>query len=246
MNKEILDVIVNSASRPILLKRTAIQFKDRLKYDGKLRFILHEDCLIKEKSDDLIKWAKDSGIFDIIERSDPSRTHGVALYWLLNQVRSKYVLRFEEDWDLVRDFDLTKATDLMDKYNDINQIIFNKRCTFREKHGWKKVEIERDGCKLTANMHWSFIPALWRMSFTFNRWTQPPLAGVKIAWYVNPMMKKKGKNDPMPDAIWMMNNVGVYFMGGFGEHPFVKHTGIVTTKPYGTNIFNEEEHGKKS
>jgi hypothetical protein len=225
-----LDIIISSASRPEFLKQMLISLSEKLKFTGKTRYIFHEDVLLPEKSKRVLKIIEPYD-FDIVGVDDPPLGQPLSLDFGISKVESDYFLVLEDDWVFNRELPIDLVLDLMENNKDINQICFNKRGTFREKHGWKKVEIERDGTFLVTNVHWTLIPSVWRTSFTKKYWKTPPKQ-VILQWWWNLRVKQlESKGDErVRYADWMMENVGAYFLGKYGEPSFIKHIGTKTTR----------------
>ena len=61
-----IDIIKTSASRPELLKKSIESMLCYLSYDGELRWLMHEDFLNKEASEECVRIAENFGIFHMI------------------------------------------------------------------------------------------------------------------------------------------------------------------------------------
>lgn len=132
MKKEPIDVWRMSASRPWQLKDTSQSLFDKLKYSGELRYHLIESVLVEELSQQCVEYAKSIGYQIHIIR--PAKGQGFAMdYALRNIIKSKYSLKWEDDFVPEVDIPLDTCVELMEKYSHINQICFNKRETIRAK-----------------------------------------------------------------------------------------------------------------
>lgn len=219
--KRMIDIVRTSASRPDLLQRSTESLLEKILWDGDTRMILHEDVLNKEASNKCIKWAEKSGLFDIIEVSNPPITQGPSLCWLMSKITSEYFLNWEDDFLAVRPIDLNLVVKVMDENKDVNQIAFHKRQTMSNRHGWPKKEVVRSGVWLTTNPHWAFTPSIERTSFIKPQWVDLPKFSNPV-WIINPIVKK---TNVMRSAEWLIENVGCYFLGKIGESAFSKHIG---------------------
>ena len=216
----VIDVIRTSASRPELFKASTRSLKEGLLYSGKLRWLMHENYLDREASKEIVRFAKESGLYEEILEADPSIGQGMALTRLLKRTRARYVFNFEDDWEIVRPIDLDAACRLMDENPGIHQIVFNKRDTMRDVNEFKKLEVDFSGTKLVTCPHWRLTPALWRVSFIWPWWAADDSGN--FHWNLNDRMKGSRK---MRDAEWVVRHTGTYYMGKFDEKQFVRHLG---------------------
>lgn len=217
-----IDIIRTSASRPNCLKKSTESLMQKLKWEGSIRMILHEDFIRKSLSEECWKYAQEAGIFPVVRKDDPPLTQGCSLHWCISKTTTPYVLNWEDDWEAIRTIDLDTCVKIMEENPDVNQIAFHKRKIMTNRHGWPKKEVVRSGITLTTNPHWAFTPALWRMSFVRTWWQRPP-RGNNPVWFCNQIVKKSSE---MRSAEWMIENVGCYFLGGFREPAFVNHLGF--------------------
>ena len=216
-----IDVIRMSASRPDLLVISTESLQRHLKFDGQLRFLLHEDYLNNDLSDKCVSYAESTGLFDVIVKDNPKIGQGRSLTKMLKMVNTKYIIHWEDDYELLCDLDLNTVVRLLDNNEDINQISFQKRQIMSEKPGFKKIEITRDYLKLTTNPHWAFIPAIWRVSFIQPKWVE---FENDIHWRINDILKGK-RSVVEADANWVIKNTGTYYFGGIDEGHYTNHIG---------------------
>lgn len=234
-----IDMVISSGSRPEFLKRTLESFSERFKFSGKIRYIFHEDVLLPEKTEEVLDIIKPYN-FAIVQVDNPPLGQPLALNASMQHIKSDYFFNLEDDWVCDRDLPIDHVLALMEKHRDINQVCFNKRSTMTEKYGWKKVEIERDGQCFVTNVHWTLIPSLWRTSFMKKYWKTPPKHCI-IQWWWNKEVKQLAQDvDGVRYASWMMENVGAYFLGKYGEPPYVRHIGVNTTRSNGPNNIFEK------
>jgi len=224
-----IDIMRTSASRPEFFKATTEALVERVKFSGKLRWIVHEDCIFEESSDRVMEYIEQSGIYEIYHRDNPPIKQGPSLKWLLDQTKTDYILNFEDDFYLLKEINLDKLIEVMDNNNNINQIGFQKRPLSFHKYSFTVKESQYDGVPLTTNMHWAFTPALWRSSWIKERWITADNSGFN--WTLNSHLKG-GKTMDQTDASWIEKNMGTYFLGQ------VKHKRLL--KENGGNLIQEE------
>ena len=216
-----IDIIRTSASRPELFKASTESLIEGLRYSGKLRWMMHENYLNKSASEQVIRYAKESGLYEVVIESNPSVGQCMGLTKLLRQVRTKYLFNYEDDWEILRPIDLDVASKIMDENPGVNQIAFHKRDTMRECSGLKKAEVVRSGHKLVTSPHWRLTPALWRTSYIRPRWVATESSN--FIWTLNDRLRGANK---APNADWIIRNTGTFYMGGFDEKKFVRHLGV--------------------
>jgi hypothetical protein len=212
-----LDMLMLSCSRPDLFKQTIDSFNSMVKYSGNIRKILHEDMAKEELSKEVLDYAKDK--FDVITFDKPPLGQGFSLDKLVNMVKTKYFLSWEDDWEIREEIDLDRCVELMNKFPQINQIVWHKRGIMRHKQWFEKKEVNFDGTILTTNPHWGFQPGIWRKSFIMKYWKKFPS---HVHWRINDEIK--GANSQR-DASWIMANVGCYFWGPIGGGHVMNHLG---------------------
>lgn len=223
-----VDIIRTASSRPELLKKSTESLLLSIVCSYPFQHIIHEDCLFAEESEKTVSWIKKSNLFDHLIVSNPSVGQTVALNKLVTYTLADYLLSWEDDWVALRPIDINLAIKIMEENNDVNQICFHKRRTMKEKPGFVKKEVVRSGVTLVTNPHWAYLPALWRMKFVKTWWVPPE--GRRSIWYYNDLLK----NGEVTDADWVIKKAGTYYLGKFGEMPFVEHIGadLSTRKKY--------------
>ena len=158
---EPIDVWRMSAGRPDMLMKTTETLHKYLKYRGELRFHLIEAVLVQELSDQCMKYMKEKWGYTI-HCINPAKGQGYsAQYALDNAIKSKYALKWEDDFMPEVDIPLNDCVDVMEAHSKVNQICFNKRETMKEKRcaahyelvkKWGYKEISRKGT--TATFGW--------------------------------------------------------------------------------------------
>jgi hypothetical protein len=183
MYNEPIDVWRMSASRPWQLKETHGPLVEHLKYRGELRYHLIESVLQPGYSKECIEFGKNNGYKVYI--IDPAKEQGDAIDLAINEaIKSKYSLKWEDDFLPEVDIPLDNCVDLMEKHQHINQICFNKRETMKyKKHTNRKGEVYNwhkeqrifeldDGrsVPLVVKEKWWFGSAIWRMDYIRKHW----------------------------------------------------------------------------
>jgi hypothetical protein len=226
-NEVVIDIMRTSASRPDFLEHSTEKLIKHLKYTGLFRWLIHEDQLDKNRSDECMKYINECGVYNVIDRHYPPLGQGHSLGWLLNKVRTKYVLNFEDDFEPIKDIDIDILIKLMNDNPDINQIAFHKRPIMKKKPHFIKKQVIKNGITLVTNQHWAFTPSIFRLSFLKPKWQNFP---VDPHWKMNGILKQHKK---LRDADWVMKNVGTYFLGGWKFKYMKKENGgNLTEKEY--------------
>ena len=165
-----IEVMIDSGSRPFLLKKTMPTFIEHFKYSGRLRWMFHEAILDPSLSKENLEWAHSSGIFDVIESTSNPKGEAISINTMLNKTVGKYFIHVEDDYAFRRDVDLDVMVHIFENASDVNQLVFNRRDTMVECANWYKGDYERAGHMLTTSPHWRFTPAIWRLDWIKPRW----------------------------------------------------------------------------
>lgn len=221
-------LFVTSASRPKVLEKTLVDLEKRVvdcNPGTEFVKVLHEDCLDPEKLHETKYLAQHFGYERIV--SNPSVGLCRSIYKGLQHIYLPYILRFEDDWEIIRNIPVDEVIVWMERYKKINQVIFNKRKTERKKAvdgQWfilKEIRLENFQGRITMSPFWGLLPAIWRTSFVKPKFVEPPLQAKTREFIDNivfgPEMDRSHKN--------IAENVGCYFYGKIMEKPFIKHTG---------------------
>jgi hypothetical protein len=214
----IIDIMRTSASRTEFLKITTESLVKHLKHTDYFRWLIHEDCMNEKASNECIEYIKNCGIYSIVRQDNPPLGQSGSLTWLLNEVSSKYVINWEDDYELFKDINITELVNLMDNNSGINQIAFQKRNIWEGKGDFKHKQVKIDGISLVVSSHWSFPPSIIRTSFLKNVWQD---LGDPIHWKIRELMQGKEQRD----AEWMEKNVGNYFLGEIGSGHYIHNLG---------------------
>jgi hypothetical protein len=212
-----IDIIRTSSSRPELLELTTHSLQKHLKFDGNFRWLIHEDA-VNDRSPKCMDFIENSGIYNVYKQDSPPVGQGNSLFWLLNQVKSKYILYIEDDWRLLKDINLNEVINIMEEHNDVNQICFNKRAIMKKKQWFTKKEVYKNNIALTTNMYWTFIPSLWRMSYIKDKipYNLKECTGGQLSYGVNTHLRQlfgNGEDQNQFHADWVIKNTGTYFLG---------------------------------
>lgn len=192
-----LDVLITASSRPQLLKPTVEYFHKFIHFEGKMRWILHEDFVYKEQSKETIKWAKESGYFDEIYEDDPPLGLGVSIEEMLKKINTKFMFYLQDDWVFERPVDLDRIVYTMERDDKINCIHFNKYRNMPMVDGFKQKEMTLTdaGLRVCIFHSWSLLPGVWRTDFVRDRWIEPrtnrPVAW--FTWQLGSGIKRRGK-----------------------------------------------------
>lgn len=173
-------LIVTSASRPHLLGPTLQSF---LAHADALpqKIFIHNDAAFRPGTVEADhRWTQIKvGLADldyprqiVLTHADPPRRLGLALWWLLHNVETEYVVYSQDDFVTVRDLPIRRALAVMMEY-EARQIRFNKRATLSQKDTWKGVWKKEERVvytsagaaeTLTVSDHWYFQTGLWRVA----------------------------------------------------------------------------------
>jgi hypothetical protein len=210
-----IDIIRTSASRPDFLRISTESILDKMKFSGSFRWILHEDCLSRPLSDELMKYVEGCGIYEIFHRDNPPIGQGLSLSWLMDKANNKYVINFEDDWELLKEVNVDKLCDLMDRHENINQIAFFKRPIMKNKKNFIKKQVVIDDVPLVVPPHWAFTPNIFRLSYLKPRWKNFSSNVHFEMQHVLKMRTEKEErgNQYFRDAEWMEKYVGNYYLG---------------------------------
>jgi len=224
---KVIEIMVDSASRPDLLRRTVESMRERIRFSGQLRWLFHEAVLDAKLSIECVEYVTGLNMFDLIEVDPKPRGEGVSITKILKMCESKYFIHWEDDFLAVRDIDLDIPYYIFENTTDVNQIIFNRRDTGPSSGTFFKKEVWRVGHMLTTSPHWRYTPAVWRLSWIMHRWIEYP--GNLSHWQINHQLQQKvpDMNEGLgkKDAQWVIDNMGTYYIGPIDEKQYVQHIG---------------------
>ena len=215
-----IDVFFNTASRLEYLIPTVNSFLNNMKYSMGFRLILHDDVIKKEGSAKVSKWVEESKLFDLFIKTEPAKRLGCAIYKELKIAESPFIINWEDDWILLKEVFLDEILEAMVKNPKINEVTFNHDGNDSSKHGVHRPMLDCGTFRLTQIQEWAIGPSVWRTEFVRSKWPDHADAHhcLRVFGSINP-----GRERGME---WMANNVGCYFMGGYGEGLYVKHIGV--------------------
>ena len=169
------ELIVTSASRPHLLEQTLLTLAEMMDQLPRL-VTVHDDAVFPGKEAEVRLTAERHFPGSRIVCHDPPIGLGPALYQLIRDVRTDYVLYSQDDFETIRGLPIRLALEVMEQHG-INQIRFNKRRTMDRKGDFVKCErffrttrrLEggetiAESLPLTVADHWYFQTGLWRTS----------------------------------------------------------------------------------
>lgn len=227
-----IDVVVWGGSRPHLFWKTIEAFHKHIKFDGRIRFFLEDgdrDHELALESQEIAQQNKFDGI-----NIEQVNSYGYAMTNAMDRwVTSSYMFSLEDDWEFVRDIDLNIVIDLMDKYEILRQVRFNKRHTMGAKGIGEQTfyKLERDFYLndkqyiLTTGDKWTMLPALWKMSYLRPRWEGAFSHGfwhITNALYAADNIKVPATKEA---PLIIRDKMGFWIWGKIGNPPYVKHNG---------------------
>jgi len=220
-----IEIMIDSGSRPFLLKKTLPSLVEHFKYSGRLRWMFHEAILDGGLSKENLEYAHSLGLFDVIESTTNPTGEAVSINTMLGKTVGEYLIHVEDDYMFKRDVHLDKMKYIFDNAPDVNQIVFNRRDTMVEVAGWMKGEYEKAGYTLTTSPHWRFTPAMWRLAWIKPRWE--PYEGASGHWAINKKLQMEVKDDnTLKTHQWVAENMGTFYYGPIGERRFCRHVGF--------------------
>lgn len=219
-----IDIMIDSASRPDLLKITVESLRKNLKCSKPIRWLFHEAVLNETLSNQCLEYINNLAMFDVVHKQHNPQGEMVSIGTMLEKVNADLFIHWEDDHILVRELDLDLCTDIFKKCPKVNQLAFNKRQTMSDVSGWKKKEVEYEGYKLTVSPHWRISPAIWRMSWIKPRWKS--IKGNNGHWLMNDLLQRVWKGHPEnKTADSVIEVMGTFYLGPIGEHGYVEHMG---------------------
>ena len=221
MEEKIIEVMVDSGSRPEILKETLPIIMDRLKFTGRLRWMFHEVLIDRKKSEENLKYVESLGVFDVIESNEPLG-QAISVGNILEHTRSKYLIHIEDDYILTKEINLDHMWHIMEECGDVNQIAFNRRKTMPDVAGWKKRMYDKANHVLTTSPHWRFTPAMWRLSFIKPLWEH--WEGPNGHWALNNKLQV-GMDNTNKTAELVAERMGTFYYGSVGEPALCEHVG---------------------
>lgn len=195
-----IDLLMTSASRPNYLDITMYTLHKHLK-NVDIRYILHEDIVKKEESHLLLRTVGES--FDIIRVTNPAKRLFHAIREGLKLVESKYVLKWEDDWILLRDIDIGKIIKIFEKDNSVNQVMFNKQMNIG--CGIHKEVNKGEVTLVPFYNEWGMGPGIWRTDYIREKWID-------------------GMDIYAPDFGEV--DIGSFWYGGLEERGYIHHIGM--------------------
>jgi hypothetical protein len=161
-------IIIASASRPHLLAPVLGSLMTYIDQKPE-EVIVHDDAAFHvsiEKMHEAIGRVDPSAPIRLW-RDTPPLGHGPSLHWLLNQVKTDYVLYSQDDHVVERTLPVSATLQVMDEYH-LHHVRWNKRITADKKETttgtFYKKEIDFGGQTLCVSDHWYFQTSLCRVS----------------------------------------------------------------------------------
>ena len=215
-----LDFMIMASSRPKLLKIMFESFKKNLICDNtKLRFIMHEDFVFPEQSEQSVKFARLNNID--VTKSFSKIGVGREMDKMFKKIETDYLFACQDDWELERPIELDRLLWVMERNHQINCVTFNKYRNMKPTHhdGFEDKTYYYDGLPLTIYPGWQFLPGVWRMSKVREKWrvreNRPE------GYYQNAF----GTHEQRSDRKYCEKNIGAYMYGPLGDYRYVRHIG---------------------
>jgi len=246
MNWPKIEVWRMSCGRPEQLEASHPTLLKNLQYSGELEYHLIESVRYKEASEECIAWGKNHDYK--VHVINPAKGQGYAVWYYLNEVADcKYGLKWEDDFQAEKVIPLDDCIRVMENYNHINQICFNKRETMKAKwcslqdgtrYEWEKEQRVLGWTELIGGIEakfliplvckekWWFGASLWRIDFIkpIFRWWEVNTHNTFNDEVIIPMIRKEaGKYDYT--ASDMEKSVGCYIYGKTGDERMAWHAG---------------------
>ena len=145
---------------------------------------------------------------------------------LIESVETDYYLWWEHDWEFKKNMSIQQFVDIMDKYENINYIRFNKRNTVRaacDSHLWE-ANTAKDDMKLTGTSCWSNNPYFGRKSKMMEWYDMMDKEESNFHPTIELLLQNKMRSDISTfgekevEKIW-----GVYIYGEIGGEQLINH-----------------------
>ena len=230
-----IDVLIVGSSRPDFLEKSFFSFKKRVDTKNEFRFLFHEDIIDQDKSKQSVGFGLN--YFNTVISDRPRLGQVDSTERLLNIANSKYLIYWEEDWELLEDIHLDLLIKIMDENRNINQIAFPKKTLNENQISKYPVTICKRDIYLTTTLRWVSMPAIWRTDFIKSAWERAiryknSVEFMKTSYNINQWWICRALNEghQNQDAVWVSLNLGSYFIGEKGSGPIIKHLGKISAK----------------
>jgi hypothetical protein len=232
---KMIDILIMGSSRPKLLPYCINSIREKVKYSGNFRWIYHEDFVYPEYSQESVNYLISQN-FDEVVSHYPAIGYGRAIEHMLDYIKSPFFLMVQEDCEFEREVDLDIVINLMDKYNEINQITYHINKTPRQFKGkgaiYNLKEYEFDNITLTLWYAWLFFPNITRLDWFKKKWVVKPDEPEKFKpadWFTNEVL---GNIQDRVKHEYSYNNIGSFIYGKIGEPRYVRHIGDSWRSPH--------------
>lgn len=213
------NIFITGSSRPELLKITVDSFKKFLYTEMDIKWILHEDFVIKKESEKTIKWANNSKIFNVIEQS-PGIGLGLSISKMIKYFDTDYMLYIQDDWELERPIELDRIVWTMENHKKINNIVLPKMKIPKRINKIKQIPFDYNDLDLVLINGWYLNPGIWRTDIVKNKWVNIDKDKPEGSF-----INKFGDHNKRSDPKYCEDNLGVYFLGKIGGWRYVHHLG---------------------
>jgi len=171
-----IDLLIMGSSRPQLLEYTYKSFKKFVHTDKKVRVLFHEDAIYPGDSMESMKFAEDNN-FEVSYHV-PNIGLAPAMTKMFQKVETGFIFYLQDDFEFERPVELDRILWVMNKYNDINCITFNKRRNRNDAN-----VLNFSGLKVYKREFWSWNPGVWRMSYVRKKWIGPVRRKPEAKWF---------------------------------------------------------------
>lgn len=238
MDKNKLDIVICSASRPQLLPYCIDSIRKFIMLPSQntdFRIIVHEDFVIPKESEKVVKWCEKNGIDKILTARSDGRGYGKALHNVLNNhVKTEYILNMQDDFEFERTgIDMDRIIWTMKKY-DLWSIIFNKVANDEWTRDHLSKEFDFNGMKLLLAKVWRATPSMWKTSVAKQHW---PAIERPAFPFIRSFFTKGKAPEQKKDVNYLVKNVRSYYFGSLNEPRWIRHMG--STKRIRKNVKNK-------
>lgn len=220
---EKLTVLIFGSSRPKLLPYFWKSLNEMCHYDGKMRYIFHEDFIYPKESEKVIEFLKKErkkGYDIIIEKHNPSVGLGYSMDYIFNKYKDdKFIFYLQEDWEFERPVDIGQILWVMKQNKHINCIFFNKYKTTPSINRIKQPVKNYSGLDMCLYHSWTFLPGIWRMDKVREKWA------VRKERPEGFFTQQFGSHDQRKNDKYVEKNIGCYIYGKHHEYRYIRHLG---------------------
>ena len=164
------EVAITGSSRPSLYPIFWESFNKMVKMSEKPKITVYEDVIFKNESNKVRQYIENK--VDRYVEFEPNKRLGYVFNQLLNDVKTKYYIYLQEDWKFLKEIDVDKIIDVMEKNDDIKQVWFPKKLEGKTYKLYCRDVINRNGLNLIPWHRWAFLPHIGRTDFVRDIWSK--------------------------------------------------------------------------